>query len=506
MARSNDEVDKLMNKLRRNFPLPPHASERLIKSLEVQALEPYTKGRISEQAATDIWVKNVEEERQRLAAKGGAQPALVLPPIPGVPAVPPVPAVPAVPLVTVVKPAEIDVPLAHKATDQLTSKSSMTKPAQGVDAAPASPAETSPAPVKAEVLKSDQEAAPAPLAFGQVPAPEHQKAGEVLEEQAGMPVPAPPPQKPFVKPEWKVLEPADQSEPVPHELHETLQRNEHWTIAAASVRGRLHAHKGSWREDAYAIGMVDDWTILVVSDGAGSAPLARIGARQCADAAGDKLKELLAGFRPEKFAADSDDKTDLGRVRTFLCEAGRAAQLAVMREAQTRNRKLKDFHATLLVMVHISLGSKDLVAALQVGDGAVGIYSQDGSCTLLGTADHGEYSSETRFITTPSIELEFNSRVLFAVKQNVVALAAMCDGISDDFFPENTRLIELFVGGGIEGMLGVDGDAVEGILYSVAPQPDSGKALLEWMKYEKKGSSDDRTILLMYRPDLLEKI
>ncbi|MCA9043078.1 MAG: protein phosphatase 2C domain-containing protein, partial [Planctomycetaceae bacterium] len=325
-------------------------------------------------------------------------------------------------------------------------------------------------------------------------------------EQAGTPVPPPPPPKPFIKPEWKVLEPEDQTDPVDHEVSETIQRNEQWKIAAASVRGRLHAHKALWRDDAYAVGKVDDWTILVVSDGAGSAPLARIGARACADAARDKLTELLDGFVPSSFAADPSDTSDLGRVKTFLCEAGRASLYAVQREAQQRERQLRDFHATLLVMVHLPLGDRDLVAALQVGDGAVGIYTQDGNCTLLGIADHGEYSSETRFITTPNIEREFGARVLFAAKESVVALAAMCDGISDDFFPEDKRLVELFAGGEIEGMKFANGDSVDGLLYTVAKEEDSGKALLEWMKYEKKGSSDDRTLLLMYRPDLVEKV
>ncbi len=46
----------------------------------------------------------------------------------------------------------------------------------------------------------------------------------------------------------------------------------------------------------------------------------------------------------------------------------------------------------------------DVVGAVQVGDGAVGLYHEDGTCLVLGEADHGAYASETRFLTTPRID------------------------------------------------------------------------------------------------------
>jgi hypothetical protein len=150
-------------------------------------------------------------------------------------------------------------------------------------------------------------------------------------------------------------------------------------------------------------------------------------------------------------------------------------------------------------MLHVPLGKTDLVAAIQVGDGAVGIYTADGTCTLLGTADHGEYSSETRFLTTPNIEREFPQRVLFSMKQDIRCLAAMCDGVSDDFFPESKRLIELFVGDPIADLKTKDGNPVRGVMHDILKNPQKGESLREWLTYEKKGSSDDRTLVLMYR-------
>jgi hypothetical protein len=156
-------------------------------------------------------------------------------------------------------------------------------------------------------------------------------------------------------------------------------------------------------------------------------------------------------------------------------------------------------HATLLLLVHVPIGEEELVGAIQIGDGAVGILDEEGTCTLLGVPDHGEYSSETRFLTTPNIEREFERRVLFSIKRGIRCLGVMCDGVSDDFFPEEKRLVELFLGNPIEGMRTKDDGPVLGVMHQVVKEPRGGESLLEWLRYEKKASSDDRTLVLMYR-------
>lgn len=323
------------------------------------------------------------------------------------------------------------------------------------------------------------------------------EATEVAMDESRGPAPAP------IAPEWKVLEPKDRTEPVDHEVCKSVDRDEHWKIVAGSVRGKLHAHKALWRDDAFAFDWTDDWTILAVSDGAGSARISRVGARIACDEAVETLKTLLTNFRPSSADPDSPSEPDLMRIRTFLVEAARKAQAGILREAKARSCSHKDLYATLLVMVHRPLDRQHLVAAIQVGDGAVGIFSGDGNCTLMGVADHGEYSSETRFLTTPYIEHEFEQRVTFSIKKDIRCLAAMCDGVSDDFFPEGERLVELFVGDPIKELKQKSGEPVRGVMRSVLKEADKANALVEWLKYEKKGSSDDRTLLLMYRNDLL---
>ncbi|MCA9067361.1 MAG: hypothetical protein KDA84_00460, partial [Planctomycetaceae bacterium] len=87
----------------------------------------------------------------------------------------------------------------------------------------------------------------------------------------------------------------------------------------------------------------------------------------------------------------------------------------------------------------------------------------------------------------------------FSIKKDIRCLAAMSDGVSDDFFPEQTKLVELFNGDPIEGLASASGEPVRGVLHSVLNENKPQEALQSWLKYERRGSSDDRTLVLMHR-------
>lgn len=301
-------------------------------------------------------------------------------------------------------------------------------------------------------------------------------------------------------PEWKVLEPTDRNDPVEHEIHTHVQRpGSDWQILAASVRGKLHAHQGNWRDDAFAHGWVDDWTITVVSDGAGGSPLSRVGARLACDESVNSLREILAEWKVPVVRGEVPARADLIRLRVFMCEAARRAQRRILQEARHRNIRPNDLNATLLLAVHTTWADRDLVSVLQVGDGVVGLLLPGDVCKVLGVADHGEYSAQTRFLTTPGIEFEFDQRVLFACQKDLRCLALMTDGVADDFFPEQQKLIDLFLGNPIADMKTRGGDPVRGLLHDVLPAPRDGRALADWLRYEKRQSSDDRTLLVLSR-------
>ena len=289
------------------------------------------------------------------------------------------------------------------------------------------------------------------------------------------------------KPQWKELEPTDQSDATPHKIGEFGACPDGWKVAAGSVRGKLHAHRALWREDSFALADVETesgvWSLIAVSDGAGSAPLSRVGSRIACEAALESLKVGLG----EITTLSDDQETLLARdlpvLREILVKCGAAALQAIRAESQKRDKPLSAFAATLLVLARREWNGSQLCAALQVGDGAIALLDADG-VTILGEAEHGQHSSETRFLTTSGVEDDLASRVKFSIKSDLVALAVMSDGVADDYFPEEKRLGEVF-------------QSVLPLLQEAQPD-DDGAVLIKWLGYEKKGSSDDRTLVVAW--------
>jgi len=299
-------------------------------------------------------------------------------------------------------------------------------------------------------------------------------------------------------PQWKVLEPPDGADPVPHQECHLNRRDDAWSLLAASVRGRLHAHQARWRDDAFAQTLADDWSCLAVADGAGSAPLSRVGARVACARGVAALAAALTGWRPRVDDSGAPPQDDLQRLQAALAGAARAARDGVAAEAERRGALVRDLHTTLLLLAHTPFGDADLLGAFQVGDGAIGLYSDPGRCLPLGIADHGAFAGETLFLTTPGLE-DFERRTAFALPRGLRAVALMIDGVADDFFPAAQRLVHLFDGDPIPGLETPGGGPLRGVLLAAVGDPRGGQALAEWLQYEKRGSSDDRTLALLYR-------
>lgn len=283
---------------------------------------------------------------------------------------------------------------------------------------------------------------------------------------------------------WQKREPDDPSDPVPHEVQEAAALPDLWQFAAASKRGKLHAHRGLWREDAFAWGQSGLSTFCVVSDGAGSAPLSRIGSHLLCATIKGHLEAALESWLPTADTEADLIANDFPVLRRHLVAAAKAALQDLHAEAARRERPLHDFAATLLILARCPWHTSNLYAALQVGDGAVALYSHDKTVLLLGVADHGEHSSETRFLTTYGVEADLPNRVSFCLRDDIAACTLLSDGVSDDFFPEDKRL----------------GDLFDSLLPTLSATSAAGESVLQWLGYEKKGSSDDRTLLILWAP------
>jgi len=284
---------------------------------------------------------------------------------------------------------------------------------------------------------------------------------------------------------WQVHEPTDRADPVSHEVGESLPAGDGWCVVAASVRGKHHAHRALWRDDSYALGRQDAWHVLVVGDGAGSSRLSRVGSRVACDAMRNHLMSVLAGkaVPVRDIAATQPKEEDLLPIKSCLTDGVKIAIAALRVESEGRGIAFGDLSTTLLALIHAPWNGRHLIACVQVGDGAMGLWNEPSGITVMGQPDSGEFSGETLFLTSGNIETELDRRVYFHISKSLAAAAVMTDGVADDYFPADQRLPDLF----------------REVLPSVAHPNEPKAALLEWIKYEKKGSSDDRTVALLYR-------
>lgn len=307
---------------------------------------------------------------------------------------------------------------------------------------------------------------------------------------------------------WKSLEP-DEALPhrKPHQAHQALHAHE-LTAVVASVRGRSHANVGSFREDDFALAEVagTPWVVLAVSDGAGSARLSRLGSMVATAAAVSALQEQLPKVESELTAAVETAAFDgamtlsesVGKV--LVDPVGRAAFLAskaVQSAAVEQQTAEKDLAATLLVAAVRRCNGGLLAAIYWIGDGAVAAcHPQDGSALLLGEADSGEFSGQTRFLlstefgTDPWASISRRFRCLWAPPGSRLVL--MSDGVSDPKFGTDSRLKDADVW--TQWLL-------EDLDREVDPSaaPDVVAADMEqYLGFWSQGEHDDRTLAVVY--------
>jgi hypothetical protein len=306
------------------------------------------------------------------------------------------------------------------------------------------------------------------------------------------------------KPQWQDKEPPEElGDRVPHVMQNS-EDNRKWGIVAASVRGKSHAHKGSFREDSFKFDQEGQWTIIAVGDGAGSAKLSRVGSVAVCESAVGKLKELLKDYSLKECEKDAKQpaENELQQLKAFLVLAACEARNELLRKCHEKECQFDDLSTTLLVVLHCEWNSQHVLCSLQVGDGAIGIYEDEKhSCTLFGDADHGAHASETIFMTSRGklVEKPFDQRIQFSIKPAIKCVGVMSDGVSDDFFPEKDRLVELFNGQPINGIVGEEEEPLQGVCHNVLKDSDPERSLVDWLGYEQRGSFDDRTLVLFYR-------
>lgn len=271
---------------------------------------------------------------------------------------------------------------------------------------------------------------------------------------------------------WKYNPVPESPEPYP----ESICRGDSagsFSVTAASVRGKKHKHDGSNRDDSFAFEIIDDILVAAVSDGAGSKPFSRIGAKAACEAVIKYSKIRLEAIRRDfpEFRKDLGGALDsggfgavcsqiAGMLRDSCAEAFASVEAAAEKRADDpefeaavgRKPELKDFSCTLLSAVIIPVetpnGREYLTASIQLGDGMIAAIDENaetaGALIILGDADSGSFAGETEFITSEQFRNPESLMSRTKIRRGkLTSLMMMTDGVADDYYPNNPQLLRL---------------------------------------------------------------
>ena len=193
-----------------------------------------------------------------------------------------------------------------------------------------------------------------------------------------------------------------------------------WRVLGASVVGTSHSKLGRGCEDDNGAARLADGTIVVVvADGAGSAPRSAEGSACAVEAGVARAAALLEG------AAHPDSEEGWQATLSDVLADIRAAieRLAEGAEADAPRAELRSFATTVLGAVV----TEAWLAAAQIGDGGVVAREADGRFTLVLKPQHGEHINETFFVTQDDYlrRAEFVARPV----DEVTGLALFTDGL-----------------------------------------------------------------------------
>ena len=279
-------------------------------------------------------------------------------------------------------------------------------------------------------------------------------------------------------------------------------------IVAASQRGRSHANEGKPRDDHFVFhhSNDNDWYIIAVADGAGSAKYSREGSKIACEVSVEHCKEALAESNEFEKAiqmfAEDKDSTDTrklvgDKIYAIVGNAALKAHNAIKKEAERKEgAKMKDFATTLLLAICKRFEFGWAVASFWVGDGAMCVYNAENhTADMLGMPDEGEFAGQTRFLTMPEIFSDgksFYQRLRFKIYPDFTAMLLMTDGVSDPKFETDANLQKP------EMWDALWNDLQEGGVELTDDNEKSQSQLLEWLNFWSKGNHDDRTIAILY--------
>lgn len=283
-------------------------------------------------------------------------------------------------------------------------------------------------------------------------------------------------------------------------------------IVVASKRGRSHANVGSFRDDHFAFKNINDtgWSIIAVSDGAGSASLSREGSKMSCDLVVTYFEEnfsseFLKEFDETLLEHNNNPNEDSSKkVSRFVYDNLSKATWFVHKElekfATKLEKPLKDFHSTLIFSLVKKYDFGYALLTFGVGDCPIGLINKDlTEIKLMNWLDVGEFGGGTRFITMPEIfqSDKFQTRFGLKLVDNFSYLILMTDGIYDPKFVVEANLEKIDKWN--EFLEDLQGKNEDGLSVNLNKDNDKiANELSNWMDFWNPGNHDDRTLAIIY--------
>lgn len=311
---------------------------------------------------------------------------------------------------------------------------------------------------------------------------------------------------------WKDIE-SDKNDPYWKEDNVAVYSNFlDKNLAIASKRGRSHANVGSFRDDDFAFKNINEtgWSVLAVSDGAGSASLSRKGSKMSCDLVlsyfeenftQELLKEFDDNLLNHHNKTDEDSSKKISHfVYDNLSKAAWFVHKELEKFAIKLERPLKDFHSTLIFALVKKYDFGYAILTFGVGDCPIGLLNKDlTEIKLMNWLDVGEFGGGTRFITMPEIfqSDKFSTRFGFKLVEDFSFLMLMTDGIYDPKFVVEANLEKIqnwksF----IEDLKGNNEDNCKVDFNN--ENLDIANQISAWMDFWNPGNHDDRTLAIIY--------
>ncbi len=298
-------------------------------------------------------------------------------------------------------------------------------------------------------------------------------------------------------------------------------------IVVSSKRGRSHANVGTSRDDDFAFKYFEktQWSLVALSDGAGSAFLARVGSKIACGAVVEYF-EQVADIEKMKEFEDKISEYSRNKTEEKLKEIQILSKQNLYKASVYVHNKLKEFadqcfltnpelfndpkaknkidylHSTLIFTLHKKYEFGYVIQSFGVGDCPIAVMNIDKTeTTLLNWLDVGEHGGGTRFITQPDIfvseERPVSTRYNLKVIEDFSYLFLMTDGIYDAKFVVEANLEKHEKW--IEFLDDLDGKNDENIKVEINKEnSEIANQLSKWMEFWSAGNHDDRTLAIVF--------